>query len=217
MNIKSTFLALALAPFAMAAFATTASPVVTPVFKVTGGTATDMQSFENIVTTGYSSEKSGSASQYDVGATLTLMGKSDVTFTFVGKEASYIDSFYVANKFEFNNQTAIVNVTSYTTSITYKHINSGTVLNFGFKSQNGENIYKNGSNNIALMTNANDTSVLALFNDGYKHDKDFDDMGVKISLGSVSPVPEPESYALLLAGLGLIGTIVRRRKAFITA
>lgn len=29
----------------------------------------------------------------------------------------------------------------------------------------------------------------------------------------VSAVPEPESYAMLLAGLGMIGTIIRRRKA----
>jgi hypothetical protein len=27
-----------------------------------------------------------------------------------------------------------------------------------------------------------------------------------------APVPEPESYAMLLAGLGLMGTIARRRK-----
>jgi hypothetical protein len=30
--------------------------------------------------------------------------------------------------------------------------------------------------------------------------------------GSVNPIPEPESYAMLLAGLGLIGMMVRRRK-----
>ena len=29
---------------------------------------------------------------------------------------------------------------------------------------------------------------------------------------NVAPVPEPETYAMLLAGLGIIGTIVRRRK-----
>jgi hypothetical protein len=29
--------------------------------------------------------------------------------------------------------------------------------------------------------------------------------------GTVSPVPEPESYAMLLAGLGLVGGIARRR------
>jgi hypothetical protein len=31
--------------------------------------------------------------------------------------------------------------------------------------------------------------------------------------GFATAVPEPESYALLLAGLGMIGTIIRRRKA----
>ena len=30
----------------------------------------------------------------------------------------------------------------------------------------------------------------------------------------VAPIPEPETYAMLLAGLGLIGTMVRRRKGF---
>lgn len=30
---------------------------------------------------------------------------------------------------------------------------------------------------------------------------------------AVTAVPEPETYAMLLAGLGLIGTIARRRKA----
>jgi hypothetical protein len=29
----------------------------------------------------------------------------------------------------------------------------------------------------------------------------------------VAAVPEPESYAMLLAGLGLVGAIVRRRKS----
>ncbi|MFX9665008.1 FxDxF family PEP-CTERM protein [Acinetobacter baumannii] len=29
---------------------------------------------------------------------------------------------------------------------------------------------------------------------------------------SVTPVPEPETYALLLAGLGLIGAAARRRR-----
>jgi hypothetical protein len=33
-----------------------------------------------------------------------------------------------------------------------------------------------------------------------------------MSLTSVAPVPEPETYAMLLFGLGLIGGIARRRK-----
>jgi len=36
--------------------------------------------------------------------------------------------------------------------------------------------------------------------------------GSKVGITSVSPVPEPETYAMMLAGLGLIGAIARRRK-----
>jgi hypothetical protein len=32
------------------------------------------------------------------------------------------------------------------------------------------------------------------------------------TIGTVSAVPEPETYAMLLAGLGLVGTMIRRRK-----
>lgn len=35
-----------------------------------------------------------------------------------------------------------------------------------------------------------------------------------VTLTSISPVPEPETYAMLLIGLGLIGFIARRREDF---
>jgi hypothetical protein len=38
---------------------------------------------------------------------------------------------------------------------------------------------------------------------------------LRLSGVQAAPIPEPESYAMLLAGLGLIGTMVRRRKGFI--
>jgi len=33
-----------------------------------------------------------------------------------------------------------------------------------------------------------------------------------IALAPVMPVPEPETYAMVLAGLGMVGTIIRRRR-----
>jgi hypothetical protein len=51
----------------------------------------------------------------------------------------------------------------------------------------------------------NDLHVNAIYN------------GASIKFGAVSPVAEPETYAMLLAGLGLMGTIARRRKPKNTA
>jgi len=36
---------------------------------------------------------------------------------------------------------------------------------------------------------------------------------VEFTSSSVTAVPEPETYAMLLAGLGLVGFMARRRKA----
>ena len=47
------------------------------------------------------------------------------------------------------------------------------------------------------------------FNDGLRVDSDYDDMVVGLK---VAAIPEPETYALLLAGLGAIGFLHRRRR-----
>ena len=38
---------------------------------------------------------------------------------------------------------------------------------------------------------------------------------IAVTGGSISPVPEPESYAMLLAGLGLVGTMVRHQRLMV--
>ena len=47
------------------------------------------------------------------------------------------------------------------------------------------------------------------FNDGLRVDADYDDLVVGLN---VAAIPEPETYALMLAGLGAIGFIGRRRQ-----
>ncbi len=51
--------------------------------------------------------------------------------------------------------------------------------------------------------------VVLGFNDGLRVDADYNDMVIGLN---VTAVPEPETYALLFAGLGAIGFIARRRK-----
>lgn len=51
--------------------------------------------------------------------------------------------------------------------------------------------------------------VVVGFNDGMQVVGDFDDLIVGLR---VAAVPEPESYALLLAGLGAVGFIARRQR-----
>ena len=50
------------------------------------------------------------------------------------------------------------------------------------------------------------------FNDNYGGVADHDDFVVDASLANVAPIPEPRIYAMMLAGFGLIGFSVRRRK-----
>ena len=35
---------------------------------------------------------------------------------------------------------------------------------------------------------------------------------LRLTVGTVAPVPEPSSLALLLAGVGVVGTVARRRR-----
>jgi hypothetical protein len=50
------------------------------------------------------------------------------------------------------------------------------------------------------------------FNDSYTGDADYDDFVVGVNFVS-APVPEPETYAMLLAGLALIGFSARHRRS----
>lgn len=78
--------------------------------------------------------------------------------------------------------------------------------------------HPNGSNLYATFTGNNATNLIGNLAAGQYHLDISGNLGSAAHVGQYSvalqalPVPEPETYAMLLAGLGLVGFAVRRRK-----
>ena len=161
-----------------------------------------------------------------VGTSLTLGAlKSDrpgtVTFTFLGQELGYTDKFYLTIP---PTQSLLESGTPGLTSVT-----ASTVAGYiPFKFEGGDDKFAiNGGTwardtsigligtNMSLSFNKRPAKTYAFvlgYNDsaGTARLGDWDDFVVGVNF--VSAVPEPESYALMLGGLGLLAFVARRRK-----
>lgn len=159
-------------------------------------------------------------------ANLGANQKGIVTYTFLGASAYNTDTFTVtgssiAGSNPFNNQTTAFGTTITDTitgpgplgfkftdvSVGNDTVSNGCIGNsckgaFGILDQKGGyNI--GGKNYVALL----------VYNDTGSKDGDLNDMIIGVNSKCISPVPEPESYGMMMVGLGLMGFMVRRKKS----
>jgi PEP-CTERM motif len=135
--------------------------------------------------------------------------------TYLGQESGYTDGF----SFGIGNGSL---KEIYTIGTTISEFVSAGTLNFMFSDNAGlGHIFSNGQlqqNTLGFAIMDGQTNrygkfdYILGFNDSYAGDADYDDFVVGVNFVSVAPVPEPQTYAMLLAGLGLLGLSARRRK-----
>jgi len=145
-------------------------------------------------------------------------GKDDVfTATFLGKEAAHLNQFLVDGSVIFNNLASA--------PTTYGPFTAGNPMAFSFRDNVDDEDVPNGgdptvfASYVVFGTMDGDTftpytkdgefDFVLGFNDGSTNDADYDDLVVGFN---VTTVPEPETYALMLAGLGVVGFVARRRR-----
>ena len=144
--------------------------------------------------------------------TVDLIGVGGV-LDFIPGNGSYVDlDGTTSSSGLLSNNVNLIGGTTYTLSfdLAGSHRESAETVNVNF-----------GSTNASYSLNSADPfSTLTLnFTPGSNGSYSFsylnvggDNVGALLDNVSVSPVPEPEIYAMLLAGLGLMGVMSRRRK-----
>ena len=139
--------------------------------------------------------------------------------TYLGNESSYSDSFRLSNGALLTESNKLGDTIS-------SLVNAGTIGFTFFDNMGGS--FANGASQSKVIgfvilagtiraeyeKKFGTFEYLLGFNDSFKGDADYDDFVVGINFKGVpiSPVPEPESYSMLLVGLGLISFVARRRK-----
>lgn len=114
---------------------------------------------------------------------ITARGSDTYTFSFDGLVSGVYDVVGAFSGYNFNVTGATFNGSV---------LNTANLGSFSF----GSITYNGTSPFVLTITGTRNGSIAA---------------GFSGSLIAVSPVPEPESIAMMLAGLGVIGAVVRRR------
>ena len=154
------------------------------------------------------------------GGQLTINSGSEVSVTFLGHTATYTNSLFQVNFSGalFVNQTAALDSVQIITGLT-----SPSIVPFILTvDQEGDGVIdytlSTGTDSVKLIDINGETFMG--FEDNLNWDgtaggdMDYNDLIYKVSgvtITNVAPIPEPSTYALMLAGLMSMGFIARRR------
>lgn len=143
-----------------------------------------------------------------------------IAFTYLGQESGYNNAFHLnlngTHLYESNPVSTTIGSLVFTTgAINFSFEgNTGRFANNGGSWASGTSIGLIGTNmtvtsgaaagNYAFILGYNDSAGAATLGD-------WDDFVVGVNFVA-APIPEPETYAMMLAGLGLLGIAARRRK-----
>ncbi len=138
-----------------------------------------------------------------------------LTATYLGNESGYVNSFKLGT-----GSGALFESSALGTTIS-QSVGAG-LLSFGFVDNAGSgHVFNNGDQQqkpfgFAILRGQTNKygafDYLLGFNDSFGGDADYDDFVVGVNFTSMAPVPEPQTFAMILAGLGLFGLSARRRK-----
>lgn len=153
--------------------------------------------------------------------TLSATQSGFITFTFLGQESGYTDrvdlvigSAPAPMDESLIGSTVTAKITAGVVDFKFYDAFGGSAINGGAWSKDtsiallGTDFTTTAASG-ALAAGASFSYVLG-FNDSAKGLDDWDDYIIGVN---ITPVPEPSTYALLLAGLGAVGFVARRRSA----
>jgi len=144
----------------------------------------------------------------------------DLTVTFLGKEAGHLNSFSLGALSILNSaavgSSSTVTVAAGSLPFRFKdEVDGSSAPNGGNGSSSKQGSYvifgSSAQGSFMPLTSFGGKSydLIIGWNDGSKVDADYDDHVLGLTL---APVPEPETYAMMLAGLGAMLFVARRRQ-----
>jgi hypothetical protein len=144
----------------------------------------------------------------------------DVIATYQGNSADYSNDLSLNGTFIFNNHATAVG-----TTVNLGSFAAGTELIFQLHVNNTGYDYFTGPasrnpdnhEHARVQDNWLPGETLVSFEDLFNGAFEYNDLSFSFtntrSVPVVPGIPEPETYALMLAGLGVLGAVARRRKA----